>query len=118
MGTRIELHRFGAIEDDAMIAARRAIEAVDDALTILRPSATTAVNECLMAGREAAVDDPVLFDALVEIEGAYAATLGLFDPAVDARLRAAGWQFHGGMPRRAWIIDPWARGAAAGRARG
>lgn len=92
MGTRIELHRFGAIEDGAMIAARRAIEAVDDALTIHRPSATTALNECLMAGRGAAVDDPVLFDALVEIEGAYAATLGLFDPAVDARPGAAGWQ--------------------------
>ena len=91
MGTRVELHPFGALEDGAMIAARRAIEAVDDALTIHRPSATTALNECLMAGRDAAVDDRVLFDALVEIEAAYAATHGLFDPAVDARPGAAGW---------------------------
>lgn len=91
MGTRIELHRFGALDDDTMIDARRAIEAVDDALTIHRPSATTALNECLMAGREAAVDDPVLFDALIEIEAAYAATQGLFDPAIDTRPGSAGW---------------------------
>ncbi|WP_051683339.1 FAD:protein FMN transferase [Sphingomonas sp. UNC305MFCol5.2] len=91
MGTRVELHGFGALGDDAMTDARRAIEAVDDALTIHRPSATTALNECLMAGREAAVDDPLLFDALVEIEAAHAATQGLFDPAADARHGAAGW---------------------------
>jgi len=91
MGTRIELHAFGALGDAAMIEARRAIEAVDDALTIHRPSATTALNECLMAGREAVIDDPLLFDALIEIEAAYAATLRLFDPAVDARPGAAGW---------------------------
>ncbi|KRC79886.1 FAD:protein FMN transferase [Sphingomonas sp. Root241] len=92
MGTRIELHRFGTPGADAMIEARRAIEAVDDTLTIHRPSAATALNECLMAGREAVVDDRVLFDALVEIEAAHAGTLGLFDPAVDARPGAAGWQ--------------------------
>lgn len=91
MGTRIELHRFGTADDDAMMEARRAIEAVDDALTIHRPSATTALNECLMAGRRAAVDDPVLFDALVEIETAYTVTHGLFDPAADARIGGAGW---------------------------
>jgi FAD:protein FMN transferase len=91
MGTRIELHRFGAAGDGAMAEARRAIEAVDDALTIHRPSPTTVLNESLMAGREAAVDDPVLFDALVEIEAAYALTQGLFDPAADARIGTAGW---------------------------
>jgi FAD:protein FMN transferase len=91
MGTRIELHLFGAVEEAATIDARRAIEAVDDALTIHRPSPTTALNECLMAGREAAIDDPVLFDALVEIEAAWALTLGLFDPAADARVRGPGW---------------------------
>jgi len=91
MGTRIELHRFGAGDDGAMMEARRAIEAVDDALTIHRPSATTALNECLMAGRQAAIDDPVLLDALIEIEAAYAVTHGLFDPAADARIGGAGW---------------------------
>lgn len=91
MGTRIELHLFGAADDDAMMEARRAIEAVDDALTIHRPSPTTALNECLMAGRLAVIDDPLLFDALVEIEAAYTVTQGLFDPAADARLGTAGW---------------------------
>jgi thiamine biosynthesis lipoprotein ApbE len=92
MGTRIELHLFGAVDDDAMIEARRAIEAVDDALTIHRPSATTALNEHLMAGRQATIADPVLFDALVEIEAARTLTRGLFDPAADARTGAAGWR--------------------------
>lgn len=92
MGTRIELHLFGAVDDDAVMAARRAIEAADDALTIHRPSPTTALNECLLAGRCAAIDDPLLFDALVEIDAAYAATHGLFDPAADARIGGAGWE--------------------------
>ena len=92
MGTRIELHLFGTTDDDAMMEARRAIEAIDDALTIHRPSATTALNECLMAGRPAAIDDPVLFDALIEIEAAYTLTQGLFDPAADARIGGAGWR--------------------------
>jgi FAD:protein FMN transferase len=91
MGTRIELHLFGTADDDAVIEARRAIEAVDDALTIHRPSPTTALNESLMAGRQAAIDDPVLFDALVEIEAAYTSMQGLFDPAADARTGSAGW---------------------------
>ena len=91
MGTRVEIHAFGALGDGSMMDARRAIEAVDDALTIHRPSATTALNECLMAGREAVVDDPVLFDALVEIEAVCVATHGLFDPAANARPRTAGW---------------------------
>jgi thiamine biosynthesis lipoprotein ApbE len=91
MGTRIELHRFGAADDGALIDARRAIEAVDDALTIHRPSATTALNESLMNGREAAIDDPVLFDALVGIDAVHVLTQGLFDPAADVRLAGAGW---------------------------
>ena len=90
MGTRIELHLLGPAEDGLTIEARRAIEAVDDALTIHRPSATTALNESLAAGR-AAIDDPLLFDALVEIGDAYQAMEGLFDPAADARTGAAGW---------------------------
>lgn len=88
MGTRVELHRFGAGDADALADARRAIEAVDDALTTHRPSPTTALNDELMAGRSAAIDDPVLFDALIEIEAVHALTHGLFDPAVDS---APGW---------------------------
>ncbi|MGH6615947.1 FAD:protein FMN transferase [Sphingomonas sp.] len=91
MGTRVELHRFGAGETNALAVARRTIEAVDDALTIHRPSPTTAVNERLMAGQDAAIDDPVLLDALMAIEEAYAATLGLFDPAADRRFASDGW---------------------------
>lgn len=91
MGTRVELHRFGAGERDALAAARRAIEAVDDALTIHRPSVTTALNERLMAGQDAAIDDPLLFDALVAIDEANAATLGLFDPAADRRFASVRW---------------------------
>jgi len=90
MGTRVELHLFGAGDDDALWSARRAIEAVDDALTIHRPSPATALNAELMAGRSAAIDDPVLFDALVEIEAVHALTLGLFDPAVGES--ASGWR--------------------------
>jgi thiamine biosynthesis lipoprotein ApbE len=91
MGTRIELHRFGGGEGDALAAARRAIEAVDDALTIHRPSTTTALNERLMSGQDAAIDDPVLFEALVAIDEAYTVTLGLFDPAADGRSASVGW---------------------------
>jgi len=91
MGTRIELHRFGPGDADALAAARRAIEAVDDALTIHRPSMTTALNEKLMSGQDASIDDPVLFEALVAIDQAYSATLGLFDPAADRRFASVGW---------------------------
>ncbi|NIJ19084.1 thiamine biosynthesis lipoprotein ApbE [Sphingomonas naasensis] len=91
MGTRVELHLFGATGSDALAVARRAIEAVDDALTIHRPSATTALNASLMAGRSHAVDDPLLLAALIEIEAAHALTLGLFDPAADAARPGAGW---------------------------
>jgi len=90
MGTRVELHLFGSDDRDALCMARRAIEAVDEALTIHRPSATTALNACLMASRPCRIDDAVLLDALIEIEAAYAATHGLFDPAADAS-RPGGW---------------------------
>lgn len=91
MGTRVELHRFGDGDDDALALARHAIEAVDDALTIHRPSPTTAMNEALRAGHAAPVDDPVLRDALAEIDAAQAMTFGLFDPTADAGRHDAGW---------------------------
>ncbi|MES3098680.1 FAD:protein FMN transferase [Sphingomonas faeni] len=91
MGTRVELHVFGGGFADALVAARRAIEDVDDALTIHRPSPTTAVNEGMLAGREVAIDDPVLIEALIAIEAVHALTDGLFDPAVDNRFGGAGW---------------------------
>ncbi len=91
MGTRIELHVFGSGSADVMVAARRAIESVDDALTIHRPSPTTALNDELLAGHGVAIDDPVLIDAMVAIEEAHALTLGLFDPAADRRFAGAGW---------------------------
>lgn len=89
MGTRIELHLFGAADGEAATEARRAIAAVDDALTIHRPSPTTRLNASLTAGRSAPVDDPVLFEALVQIEEANALTLGLFDPGVQSD---GGWK--------------------------
>ena len=91
MGTRVELHVFGGGFAGALIAARRAIEGVDDALTIHRPSPTTAVNDGLLAGRTVAIDDPVLIEALIAIQDAYALTDGVFDPAVDHRFGGAGW---------------------------
>ncbi len=91
MGTRIELHVFGAGSADALHAARRAIEGVDDALTIHRPSPTTVLNDELLAGRGVAIDDPVLIEALIAIDAAHALTEGLFDPAADRRFVGAGW---------------------------
>lgn len=91
MGTRVELHLLGSGDRDALSSARRAIEAVDDALTIHRPSATTRVNECLMAGLSCPVDDSILLDALIEIEAAHARTHGLFDPAADIARPGVGW---------------------------
>ena len=84
MGTRIELHQFGRAAPDALLAARRAIEAVDDALTIHRPSGATAVNDRLMAGEVATTEDGVLLDALAAIAEAWRATGGLFDPTVGS----------------------------------
>jgi thiamine biosynthesis lipoprotein ApbE len=91
MGTRIELHVFGAGSADALHAARWAIEGVDDALTIHRPSPTTVLNDELLAGRGIAIDDPVLIEALIAIDAAHALTEGLFDPAADRRFAGAGW---------------------------
>ena len=91
MGTRVELHVFGGGFADALVAARRAIEDVDDALTIHRPSPTTAVNEALLAGWGVAIDDPVLIEALIAIQDVHALTDGLFDPAIDQRFGGAGW---------------------------
>jgi len=91
MGTRIELHVFGSGSEDAIVAARRAIESVDDALTIHRPSPTTALNDELLAGHGVAIDDPVLIEALIAIDEAHVLTLGLFDPAADRRFAGAGW---------------------------
>jgi thiamine biosynthesis lipoprotein len=85
MGTRVELHRFGGGADDALAAARRAIEAVDDALTIHRPSPATAMNEALLAGRTAALEDELLFRAVEAAADGHAATEGLFDVAADLR---------------------------------
>ncbi|VXD02354.1 FAD:protein FMN transferase [Sphingomonas sp. 8AM] len=90
MGTRIELHRFGGGASDALALARDAIERVDDTLTIHRPSPATAMNEALRAGQTAKIADPILFDALIRIDDARAATEGLFDPTIDAR-HAVGW---------------------------
>lgn len=88
MGTRIELHQFGPAAPDALLAGQRAIQAVDDALTIHRPSATTAVNERLMAGDVATTGNPVLLDALVMIAEAWQLTGGLFDPTVGSGAQA------------------------------
>lgn len=90
MGTRIELHVFGAVDDEAIWAARRAIEAVDDCLTIHRPSAATALNEALAAGGSVDIRDPLLFEALMLADAAVAATGGLFDPTAGEGV-AGGW---------------------------
>ncbi|WP_447763336.1 FAD:protein FMN transferase [Sphingopyxis panaciterrae] len=84
MGTRVELHQFGRAAPDALLAGRRAIEAVDNALTIHRRSPTTAVNDRLMAGGVATTEDPVLLDALAAIAEAWHATYGLFDPTIGS----------------------------------
>ncbi|WP_380783684.1 FAD:protein FMN transferase [Sphingomonas sp. R86520] len=91
MGTRVEVHVFGGGFADALAAARRAIEDVDDALTIHRPSSTTAVNEGLLAGRDVTIDDPVLIEALIAVQEVHALTDGAFDPAIDHRFGGAGW---------------------------
>lgn len=94
MGTRVELHMFGPGEADCLIAARRAIEAVDDALTIHRPSPATALNEALARGGSAGVDDPLLLDALAQAADAVAATGGLFDPTAAAGLAGRWGRLH------------------------
>ena len=85
MGTRVELHVFGDSRAEMLAAARRAIEAVDDALTIHRPSAATSLNDALLTARTVEIDDDLLFGALVAAAEAHAATFGLFDIAADLR---------------------------------
>lgn len=99
MGTRVELHVFGACEPQALLLARSEVERVDDALTIHRPSPTVSLNETLAAGRGADVRDPILLAALIESRALMALTEDLFDPSVCE-----------GNPRRAWDVD-----AARGR---
>ncbi|UVO49691.1 FAD:protein FMN transferase [Sphingomonas sp. SUN019] len=90
MGTRVELHVFGVGDADALANARAAVEAVDDALTIHRPSPATALNERLATGQSAAIDAPILLAALAEVDPLVALTGGLFDPAADVA-RTGGW---------------------------
>ncbi|WP_244935336.1 FAD:protein FMN transferase [Sphingomonas japonica] len=87
----MELHVFGAADDKLLGAARRAIEAVDDALTIHRPSPTTALNECLRAGGSAVVTNRELSDALLQIADGHMLTHGWFDPVADAQETSARW---------------------------
>lgn len=95
MGTRVELHVFGPCDPQALLEARRQVERVDDALTIHRPSPTVSLNEALLAGRAAVIEDPVLLAALIETRALMALTEGLFDPTVQA-----------GSPNRTWTLDP------------
>lgn len=91
MGTRVELHRFGDGAAEALAAAQRAIEMVDDALTIHRPSPATAMNDALRRDGAAPISDPILLDALIRIDEARVETAGLFDPTVDRRQVGSGW---------------------------
>lgn len=88
MGTRVELHVFGAVDPDLPWQARQAVMAVDDALTIHRPSPTTALNARLGDGVVAVIDDPILRDAIIQADAANRSTGGLFDPAVGR----GGWR--------------------------
>lgn len=90
MGTRVEFHVFGPVEEEVMRAARLAVEAVDACLTIHRPSAATALNEALAAGGSVEVRDPRLLEALVLADAAVAATGGLFDPTAGEGV-GGGW---------------------------
>ena len=82
MGTRVELHLFGRDDPDALAAARAAIEAVEDALTVRRESPAVALNRVLAVGGETVVADPLLWEALIAVDVAWRATGGLFDPSV------------------------------------
>ncbi len=90
MGTRVEFHVFGPVEEEVMRSARRAVEAVDDCLTIHRPSPATALNEALAAGGSVEIGDPLLLEALVLADAAVAATGGLFDPTAGEGV-GGGW---------------------------
>ncbi|WP_277981481.1 FAD:protein FMN transferase [Sphingomonas phyllosphaerae] len=82
MGTRVELHLFGRDAPDALAAARAAVEAVEDALTVRRESPAVALNRMLARGGEAVVADPLLWEALLAVDAMWGATDGLFDPCV------------------------------------
>lgn len=103
MGTRIELHLFGSNDREVLRLARCAIEAVDDALTIHRPSPMTALNECLLSGRPYRIEAALLRDALIEIDAAYASAEGLFDPAADPASPGVGWHMVSMDPGRCLI---------------
>lgn len=78
----MELHLFGPQATPALgKALQDAIEAVDDALTIHRPSPTTALNDQLRRDGEAVIADPILWDALLACIAYHRKTGGLFDPA-------------------------------------
>lgn len=90
MGTRVEFHLFGASSAAAIVAELRAVvDAVDDALTIHRLSATSRLNQQLRTSREAAIDDPILWDALLQCDALNWVTHGLFDPT--AGMGIARW---------------------------
>lgn len=91
MGTRVELHVFGPCDPHLLEHGRRAIERVDDALTIHRPSPAVALNEALAAGGTARIDDPTLLAALTETRTMMALTKGLFDPAARAGCPPCSW---------------------------
>lgn len=82
MGTRVELHLFGAAPPAALAAAQAAILSVEDSLTIHRPSPATALNDALARGGSATVADGLLFEALLRVDLLWRATDGLFDPSL------------------------------------
>ena len=90
MGTRVEFHLFGAPAAAAVAAELRAVvDAVDDALTIHRLSPTSRLNQQLRASGEAVIDDPILWDALLQCDALNRVTHGLFDPT--AGMGIARW---------------------------
>jgi FAD:protein FMN transferase len=92
MGTRVELHLFGRDDPRALAAARAAVEAVEDALTVRRESPAVALNRVLAVGGEAVVADPLLWEALLAVDAMWRATGGLFDPCVGGDVPARGWR--------------------------
>ncbi|WP_237709206.1 FAD:protein FMN transferase [Sphingomonas elodea] len=101
MGTRIELHLFGRDDPAALAAAEVAIRSAEDTLTIHRPSPTTALNRILSLAGNAAIDDELLFEAVLAVDTLWRATGGRFDPSLGA------WS--------ALAIDPAARRIVAER---
>jgi thiamine biosynthesis lipoprotein ApbE len=93
MGTRAEVRVYGG-QPGAAAAIRADTDAVDDALTIHRPSPTTALNDELALGREAEVACDILAAALSICAAMHEATNGWFDPAVD--------EFGSGWPAVHW----------------